>query len=197
MSRDTPPPLSKPLQGALAAAYQRAKAERHEFITLEHLLLALLEDAQAREALKACGGDPQRLASNLEGFLEEKLDRLPGDAPFEPTPTLGFHRVMEYAILHGMSSEQAALDSGSVLVALLREKDSHAAWFLRQEGVEKLNLTRFLSHGAQAAVGTPSPEPTSEDDGEAPAPDPLAAYAVDLTARAREGPHRPPDRPGT
>ena len=106
MSRDTPPPLSKPLQAALAAAYQRSKAERHEFITLEHLLLGLLEDAQAREAVTACGGDPVRLASNLEGFIAEKLDSLPGDEPLEPAPTLGFHRVMEYAILHGMSSEQ-------------------------------------------------------------------------------------------
>jgi ATP-dependent Clp protease ATP-binding subunit ClpA len=189
MSRDTPPPLSKPLQGALAAAYQRSKSARHEFITLEHLLLGLLQDPQAREAVKACGGDLQRLASNLEGFLEEKLDRLPGEGPFEPAPTLGFHRVMEYAILHGMSSEQATLDSGSVLVSLLREKDSHAAWYLRQEGVEKLALTRFLSHGAQqsAAGPAPAPAPASEEEGEAPPQDPLAAYAVDLTARAREG----------
>ncbi len=188
MARDTPPPLSKALQGGLSKAYQTAKAARHEFITLEHLLLGLLEDPLAREAVAACGGDPARLASTLDGFLEEKADPVPGDRPVEPAPTLGFQRVMEHAILHSMSSEAAHLDSGGVLVSLLREKDSHAAWFLRQEGVERLALVRFLSHGAR--TDPPSPAggaPAAEEEGEPAAADPLQAYAVDLTARARAG----------
>ncbi len=188
MPRDTPPPLSKALQGGLSKAYQTAKSARHEFITLEHLLLGLLEDSLAREAVAACGGDPARLASSLEGFLEEKIDALPGEHPAEPAPTLGFHRVMEHAILHSMSSEAAHLDSGGVLVSLLREKDSHAVWFLRQEGVERLPLVKFLSHGAsQGPAPTGPPAPGSDEEAEAPALDPLQAYAVDLTARARAG----------
>jgi ATP-dependent Clp protease ATP-binding subunit ClpA len=188
MPRDTPPPLSKALQSGLAKAYHLAKSARHEFITLEHLLLGLLEDPVAREAVAACGGEATRLSSNLEGFLEEKVEVLPGEQPVEPAPTLGFQRVMEHAILHAMSSEKATLDSGSVLVSLLREKDSHAVWFLRQEGVERLPLVKFLSHGAAAAPGpTGAPTPSGEEEAEAPAKDPLQAYAVDLTARARAG----------
>ena len=188
MSRDTPPPLSKALQSGLAKAYQLAKSARHEFITLEHLLLGLLEDPFAREAISGCGGDPARLASNLEGSLLEKHPAIPGEHPLEPAPTLGFQRVMEHAILHSMSSEQPSLDSGGVLVSLLREKDSHAVWFLRQEGVERLPLVKFLSHGASRDAGAePSSNPGEEEEGEAPAKDPLQAYAVDLTARARAG----------
>ena len=189
MPRDTPPPLTKALQGSLAKAYQLAKSARHEFITLEHLLLGLLEDPFARDAVAGCGGDPARLASNLEGFLLEKLEVIPGEHPLEPAPTLGFQRVMEYSILHSMSSEQPSLDSGGVLVSLLREKDSHAVWFLRQEGVERLPLVKFLSHGATQGTAEPSgsPAPSGEEDGEAQVKDPLQAYAVDLTARARAG----------
>jgi ATP-dependent Clp protease ATP-binding subunit ClpA len=187
MSRDTPPPLTKALQGGLAKAYQLAKSARHEFITLEHLLLGLLEDPFARDAVAACGGDPKRLASGLEGFLLEKLEVIPGEHPLEPAPTLGFQRVMEHAILHGMSSETPSLDSGGVLVSLLREKDSHAVWFLRQEGVERLPLVKFLSHGASAAAPSGQPSPAPEEESEAPVKDPLQAYAVDLTARARAG----------
>ncbi|MBI4911110.1 MAG: ATP-dependent Clp protease ATP-binding subunit ClpA [Acidobacteria bacterium] len=191
MSRSEPPPLTRSLQGALSSAYQASRERRHEFITLEHLLLGLLSDPLAQDAVRACGGDPARLQSHLAGFLEEKLDPLPGEGPVDPMPTLGFQRVMEHAILHAMSSEKPHLDSGSVLVSLLREKDSHAVHHLRQEGVERLPLLRFLSHGAAAAPQTSPPDPQGPgpeaEDGEAPVRDPLAAYAVDLTDRARAG----------
>jgi len=189
----TPNPAIAPvLSQCIQHAFGLARARRHEYLTLEHLLLGMQEDPQVRKAETACGGDPQRLKDDLEAFLVQRMEPLPGTAEASPTPTLGFHRVMERAILQAISSEKAAVDSGTVLVALLQEKESQAAYLLKHHGVNRLPLLKHLAHGSlDPAAGEPAPKETPEgaegEPAEAQAPDPLQAYAVDLVARAAQG----------
>ncbi len=188
MPRPTPA-LTPALQGCLQQAFLLARACRHEYLTLEHLLLSLQEDPFVREVEAACGGDAKALEIELKTFLQEKLEALPEAQEVQPSPTLGFNRVLERALLHALSAEARTVDSGAVLASLIQEKESHAAYFLQKQGVTRLPLLRHLAHGARSPqVQPPEPqqEPPKEEEG-APAQDPLAAYAVDLVARAREG----------
>lgn len=191
--------LTKSLQDAIQLAFSIAKKENHEFITLEHLLLALSEDPLTQDAIEACGGSPQKLKAELKTFLKEKLEGLllDPDQPslHHPIPSLGFNRVMERAILHALSAESREVTSGDVLVALLQEEQSHAAYFLKSQGVMRLGLLRFLSHGAigqvrQSSNDSPSAHlnaPETPDGEQEPAIDPLKAFAVDLIEKAAKG----------
>ena len=183
------PELSAALQHALRKAFALAKEARHEFLTLEHLLLALQEDPLVAGAVEACGGNVRALSLELEAFLQAHLEALAPEVAEDPAPTLGFTRVMERAIVHAVSAEAALVDGGAVLAALLQEKESHAAYFLQKQGVSRLPLLRFLSHGGEASAPTrPEPQTGPKEEGEeAPARDPLKAYAVDLVQKAAEG----------
>ena len=188
------PALTPILQTCLQHAFLLAHAARHEYLTLEHLLLALQEDPHVRGAVEACGGEPTALQADLEQFLKEHLESLPEATEHQPEPTLGFNRVMERALVHALSSEARTVDGGAILAALIQEKESHAAFFLQKQGVTRLPLLKHLSHGALAPnpeAELPGPEPSAPAPGEeeegAPAKDPLAAYAVDLIGRARAG----------
>jgi ATP-dependent Clp protease ATP-binding subunit ClpA len=183
------PELSESLQRALQKGFTLAKEARHEFLTLEHLLLALGEDSLLRGALEACGGNLPALLSDLEAFLKNQLEVLPEPLALDPAPTLGFSRVLERAILHAMSSEAKLVDAGAVLASLLQEKESHAAYFLQKQGVTRLPLLKFLSHGAEVPGAPPAPsEVVRPEEGEETTDrDPLRAYAVDLLQKARSG----------
>ncbi len=191
------PRLSNDLQHALHKAFSMAKEARHEYLTLEHLLLGFREDALVLGAIKACGGDPSRLWSDLEGFLKERVEALPEDQVQDPAPTLGFSRVLERAVLHSISAEATEVDSGTLLASLIQEKECHGAYYLQKQGVTRLPLLKFLSHGAGVAQNSGGPQslepsPRREKDGEVeseetPAHDPLKAYAVDLIQKAAEG----------
>lgn len=183
------PEISEPLQRALQRTFSMAKEARHEFLTLEHLLLAVQADPLVRGAVEACGGNANALTLDLEDFLRTKLEVLPEGEALEPSPTLGFSRVLERAILHAISSESAQVDSGGVLAAILQEKESHAAYFLQKHGVSRLPLLKHLAHGGgPAEASRPAPvEPRGEEGEEAPVRDPLKAYAVDLLQKAAEG----------
>jgi ATP-dependent Clp protease ATP-binding subunit ClpA len=183
------PKITEALQHALQKSFALAKEARHEFLTLEHLLLALQEDPLVKAAVEACGGKIQGLASDLETFLRSHLEVLPEALVLDPLPTLGFNRVLERAILHAISAESPHVDGGAVLAALLLEKESHAAYFLQQHGVTRLPLLKHLAHGAgEAAPVAPAPAPAQTEEGEeAPARDPLQAYAVDLVQKAAAG----------
>ncbi|BDU73947.1 ATP-dependent Clp protease ATP-binding subunit ClpA [Mesoterricola silvestris] len=181
------PTLAPALNHCIQEAFAAARGARHEYLTLEHLLLALLSDPMVPAAVAACGGDGGKLATELRVWLEANLEALPPGAAFNPIPTLGFNRVMEQAILHTISSERPTVDSGAVLVALLAEKESQAAYLLKRQGVNRLPLLKHLSHGgARAGTGT-APAEAPEGEEEPPAKDPLKAYATDLVARAAEG----------
>ena len=185
--------LSRDLQMTLQAALREATAYRHPDITIEHLLYALLHEERGIECLRACGADVEALKHSLRRFFEEELDHEPGDGPVEHSQTLAFHRVVQYALHHVESAEKLEVDAGDLLAAILQEPDSHAVSLLRAEGVSRLDLLRYLSHGvtkAGAAEGaaTPGPGrvPAEAEDGEMPA-DPLAAFASNLTERAARG----------
>lgn len=183
------PQVTPALQEALQRAWALARDHRHEYLTLEHLLLALQEDARVLAAERACGADPARIQAGLEAFLAERLEPLPEGEDIHPAATLGLSRVLERAAVHAFSAEAGEVDGGDVLASLLQESESQAAFLLQQAGVARLPLLRFLSHGATSGP-SPAPAPKAEPAEEAPegvASDPLSAYAVDLLARAREG----------
>ncbi len=180
------PPLDTPLQNGIRRAFESARGGRHEFVTVEHLLGGLLKEPSIEKALAACGVKAIQVQAELEDFFQKTIENLPKGVALQPSPTPGFQRVMERAILHALASEQPVVDAGSVLAAMLQEPDSFAAHFLKSNGLERLALLRYLSHGSESPL-TAQPGEPEETEGEAPAPDPLQAYTVDLVAHAAAG----------
>jgi ATP-dependent Clp protease ATP-binding subunit ClpA len=192
--------ITKELESTLGLAYAEAKARRHEHVTLEHLLYALLRDPVAARILRACGARLPELRRELEQHLDESQPALPRGSDREPEHTQAFKRVLERAAMQVQSSGKEQIDGGNVLVAFYRERDSHAVYLLERQGITRLDLLRYISHGA-LKVRDPSslrqfedgPEGDREqhahddEDEEAPADDPLGAYCVDLVARAGAG----------
>ncbi len=188
------PLIAKELQTSFRNALEEARKMRHEYLTLEHLLLALTKDARTREVLKACGANVKRLQERLETFLEETVERLPEDADAEPQQTIGVERVLHRAAMHALSAEQKQIDGGDVLVAIFREDESHALYLLQQEGVTRLDLLNYISHGIRKDEGSsegggePRGVPAGEDeDGEAPRKSPLESYTTELNKEAKAG----------
>ena len=184
------PSLTLALNRCIQQAFTLARESRHEFLTLEHLLLALQDDPLVVQAVTACGGDSGLLRQELQTYLAEQMEVLPAAHPIQPTPTDGFNRVIERAIMHTLSSERPTVSSGAVLVALLQEKESQAAYLLKRQGVNRLPLLKHLAHGGGETGPTPPPPPregADPEETEVPAKDPLQAYAVDLVARAADG----------
>ena len=187
------PLIAKELQASFRQALAEARRRRHEYLTLEHLLLALLKDARSKEVLTACGASLPRLQKRLEEFLDETTERLPDGVEADPQQTIGVERVLQRAAVHALSAEQKVIDGGDVLVALFREEDSHALYLLQQEGITRLDLLNFVSHGvskdeegegASSSGGSPHED---DEEGANPAKDPLKAYATDLCEEARAG----------
>jgi len=173
---------------SLALALREARGRRHEFLTVEHVLYALLHDEAVAEVVRACGGDVEVLKQELATYLDERLERLPPDADAIPERTLGFQRILQRAAAHVQSSGKEELDGRHVLVAIFRETDSHAAYLLAKQGITRLDVVTYLSHGIPKAP-EPTHQPEEEDDDERPqqARDPLAAFTVNLVERAAGG----------
>nr|PZM93756.1 MAG: ATP-dependent Clp protease ATP-binding subunit ClpA [Pseudomonadota bacterium] len=172
------------MRETLERAFHAARMRRHEYAGLEHLLLALLDDPVAGKAIVACGGDIDTLRAELVIFLTDHYEPLPEGVEAEPSPTLALARVVQRAGLHAISAERDRIDGGTVLVSLFDEEQSHAVYLLRKQGIEKIDLLEYVSHG----IVRPSlPGARTEDEAEGPARDPLAAYTVDLVARAEQG----------
>ena len=179
----TPVPFAPETLETIQRAFRMAADRRHEEVGLEHLLLAITDEPQGRRVLTTCGADLDVLRRQLTEVLSRAFTPVPAPTVVEPEPTLGFDRVIQQAMMHAVSSSAKHVESGSLLVFLLQEEDSHAAYFLRSQGVERLLLLRVLSHG-----GKSEPATTSPPGGEPGAPsDPLQAYASDLVARAAAG----------
>ncbi|TMA27179.1 MAG: ATP-dependent Clp protease ATP-binding subunit ClpA [Deltaproteobacteria bacterium] len=191
--------ITKELESSLRLAFAEAKARRHEHVTLEHLLYALLRDPVAVRILRACGARMAELKRDLEQHLQDSQPQLPDGADRDPEQTRAFQRVLERAAMQVQSSGKETIDGGNVLVALYRERDSHALYLLEKQGVTRLDLLRYISHGAlkvrdesglrPAGDGDElhaNPQEGDDEDGGL-ADDPLSAYCVDLVARAAEG----------
>ncbi|WP_414597496.1 ATP-dependent Clp protease ATP-binding subunit ClpA [Achromobacter sp. F4_2707] len=174
-------------------AFVEARTARHEFITVEHLLLSLLDNAAASEVLRACSANLDVLRQDLRKFIAENTPVFPGDEDVDTQPTLGFQRVIQRAIMHVSSgnSHKNMVTGANVLVAMYGEKDSHAVYFLQQQGVTRLDVVNYLSHGItktpeEPPVEQPKAQPVEEAKSDQQK-SPLELYATDLNAEARQG----------
>jgi ATP-dependent Clp protease ATP-binding subunit ClpA len=185
--------LSRELQLAIQAAAREAMARRHAYLTVEHLLYALAFDSDGARVLKGCGANVSQLKNRLEAYFQKDLEKEPGEEPVELRQTLAFHRVLEGALQHAASAEKEIVEAGDLLAAIFQEPDSHAVALLREQGVSRLDVLRFISHGISKDPdpedGEPAPlggDAESDEEGEGAA-DPLEAFTTNLTELARQG----------
>ena len=181
--------IAQELEVSLHMAFMEARQKRHEFITVEHLLLALLDNPSASEVLKACVVDIEDLRKTLAEFVAEHTPVVNGDN-VDTQPTLGFQRVIQRAILHVQSSGKKEVTGANVLVAIFGEKDSHAVYFLHQRGVNRLDVVNFISHGISKVPQTPQPakaEAEAETEQEQQGGGALEAYTVNLNQLSLAG----------
>jgi ATP-dependent Clp protease ATP-binding subunit ClpA len=143
--------LSRNLEQTLHRALILAGDRHHEYATLEHLLLALVDDSDAVTVFRACGVDLDRLRTDLTGFLDKDLAGLAADRPTEPKPTAAFQRVIQRAAIHVQSTGREEVTGANVLVALFAERESHAVYFLQLQDMTRLDAVNFLSHGIAKA----------------------------------------------
>lgn len=186
--------IRKELELTLEAAVRNAKARHHEYLTVEHILFALLHDERGAEIITQCGGRIPKIKDLLEAFFAEHVPKVSVVTDSYPQPTVGFQRVLQRALNHVQSSGKEEADSGDVLASILQEEDSHAAYVLQAEGITRIDVLNFISHGAPDETEEPSAEGEGEDEGVHPArkqekriADPLKLFAVDLTEKAANG----------
>ncbi len=182
--------IAQELEVSLHMAFVEARQKQHEFITVEHLLLAMLDNPSAAEVLKACGVDLEELRGVLTDFINEHTPRLPPHSDADTQPTQGFQRVIQRAILHVQSSGKKEVTGANVLVAIFGEKESHAVYFLNQRGVTRLDVVNYIAHGI---TKTPQAKPEkgegAKEDGEggSESQGALDAYTVNLNHMAKNG----------
>ena len=182
--------IAQELEVSLHMAFVEARQKRHEFITVEHLLLALLDNPTAAEVLRACGANLDELRKQLTQHIAEQTPRIGTEREVDTQPTLGFQRVIQRAILHVQSSGKKEVTGANVLVAIFGEKDSHAVYFLQQQGITRLDVVNYISHGITKTpqAQTAKSEQESEQEGQAEAANsPLDNYTQNLNAQALAG----------
>ncbi len=185
--------IAQELEVSLHMAFVEARQARHEFITVEHLLLALLDNPSAAEVLRACACNIEDLRKNLQNFIADNTPILPPNSEADTQPTLGFQRVIQRAIMHVQSTSNGKKEvtGANVLVAIFGEKDSHAVYYLHQQGVTRLDVVNFISHGITKSgqgeeKGKPAAEQEQEGEGK-DQPSPLEQYTQNLNALAKDG----------
>jgi ATP-dependent Clp protease ATP-binding subunit ClpA len=189
--------IAQELEVSLHMAFVEARQQRHEFITVEHLLLALLDNPSAAEVLRACAANIEDLRKSLVNFIKENTPTVGGDEEVDTQPTLGFQRVIQRAIMHVQStgSGKKEVTGANVLVAIFGEKDSHAVYYLHQQGVTRLDVVNFIAHGikksdppepAKSNESGNSSEGEKEEAGDAKG-SPLDQFTQNLNQLAREG----------
>ncbi|MBZ0091742.1 MAG: ATP-dependent Clp protease ATP-binding subunit ClpA, partial [Sulfuricellaceae bacterium] len=150
--------IAQELEVSLHMAFLDARKQRHEFISVEHLLLALLDNPSAAQVLRACAANIDALRLALTEHIGQHTPSLAGSDEIDTQPTLGFQRVVQRAILHVQSSGKKEVTGANVLVAIFGEKDSHAAFFLHQQGISRLDVVNFIAHGiGKVPQGSASP----------------------------------------
>ncbi len=191
--------FNQDVQIAFTLAVREAQRRKHEYLTTEHVLYALLFEGSGQQVLTACGGDIDSLKKELEAFFDRHLEPLSeateaAEGEDVPRQTLALQRMLQRTVLHMQASQQAAVGVGDLLAAILEEKNSHACFFLQQQGIERVDLLDHISHGQSSAGGDekPSQRPVDPAPGERPKPkqnpaDPLKSFTIDLLARARDG----------
>ncbi len=192
--------ISRELQVTLQLAMSEASNRRHEYVCMEHLLYAMLHDATASNILRHCGADMARLRKRLAKYLDDKIERMPGNSQVSPRYALGVQRVLQRAAAHVQSAGRQEINGGNVLVAMFAEPDSYAVYFLQEEEVTRFDVVNFISHGVskvgadeegKAAEGVDD-EAEGEEDEEGPVrkqspAKALQTYAINLTEKAAKG----------
>jgi ATP-dependent Clp protease ATP-binding subunit ClpA len=181
--------IGKGLQEAFEFAVNEALKRRHEYVTLEHLLYALVHDREVAGVVRACGGNVDELKKQLDDFMQKTFEEAADDATIQPVLTTMLQRVVQYAQLHAQSSGRKEVDTGQMLAALYQAERSQAVYLLRSQGVNKLDVLNYLSHGIARASGDPQKDPafvSPEEDGGTRA-DPLTSFATNLLERAKKG----------
>ena len=188
------PSLSRSLEQALHHAIKLASDRHHEYATLEHLLLALIDDADASQVMKACNVDMDALRKTVQKYIDEDLATLVMDESEEAKPTTGFQRVVQRAVLHVQNSGRDEVTGANVLVALFTERESHAVYFLQEQNMNRLDAVSYISHGIAKRPGMSQPKQvkgTDEDEeGDKPSKqgtEALEAYCVNLNEKAKSG----------
>ena len=180
--------LSRELEDTLRRAMSNATSRSHEFATLEHLLVALTDDADAREVLTACNVDISALLEKLHEYIEVELASIVSHSEeLDVQPTASFQRVIQRAIIHTQSSGREVATGANVLVSIFSERESHAVWFLKSLNMTRLDAVSFISHGSSSNVARGTEDPIESDSTEADGKDPLSQYAVNLIAKAAAG----------
>jgi ATP-dependent Clp protease ATP-binding subunit ClpA len=186
--------LSKELEMTLNEAFRYARSHRHEFMTVEHLLLALFDNDSAVEVLTACGADVNDLRSSVSQFIDDTTPLIPEEDPERDTqPTLGFQRVLQRAVFHVQSSGKREVTGANVLVAIFSEQESQAVYFLATQNIHRLDVVNYISHGISKINGGDEGAPSSdseqsgEEGGESSAANALENYAVNLNTQAASG----------
>ncbi len=187
--------LSKELELTLNTAFTVARSKRHEFMTVEHLLLALLDNASAADVLRACGANLDKLRSDLQDFINSTTPLIPDDqSDRETQPTLGFQRVLQRAVFHVQSSGKSEVTGANVLVAIFSEQESQAVYFLKQQNVARVDAVNYIAHGISKVAGhghsqsSPSAEAEeSEESSSDSSTNPLTGFATNLNEQARLG----------
>ena len=180
--------IAQELEVSLHMAFMDARQKRHELITVEHLLLAMLDNPSAAEVLKACGANLDKLRAEITGHIEEHTPLVSGLEDVDTQPTLGFQRVIQRAMLHVQSSGKKEVTGANVLVAIFGEKDSHAVYFLHQEGIARLDIVNYIAHGISKTADTAGKEPPQDDvEGEVKGNKNLETYTVNLNKLVAEG----------
>ena len=180
--------IAQELEVSLHMAFMDARQKRHELITVEHLLLAMLDNPSASEVLKACGASLDKLRTDISDHIEEHTPIVGGEDEVDTQPTLGFQRVIQRAMLHVQSSGKKEVTGANVLVAIFGEKDSHAVYFLHQEGVARLDVVNFIAHGISKITENDNKEtPVEENESDSKTNKNLETYTINLNKLVSEG----------
>jgi len=185
--------LSKELEKALNESFKQARSQRHEYITVEHLLLALLEDSAALRVLNACQADVEALRGDLNEFIDATTPMVSGDDEVDTQPTLGFQRVLQRAVFHVQSSGKAEVSGANVLVAIFSEQESQAVYFLKTQDISRLDIVNYITHGVSKsgedseADDVPSSSDSELEAGGEAAESPLTKFATNLNEEAANG----------
>jgi ATP-dependent Clp protease ATP-binding subunit ClpA len=182
--------LSQELEFSLNSAFQNAREKRHEFITVEHLLAALLDNPSAARVLRACGGNIEELRRSLNAFLEENVPKLASGSKIDTQPTIGFQRVIQRAVLHVQGVGKKEVTGANVLIAIFGEKESHAVYFLHKQNISRFDVVNYVSHGISKVPGEGQNELPAQEESEEGASaerSPLDVFCVNLNEQARVG----------
>jgi ATP-dependent Clp protease ATP-binding subunit ClpA len=182
--------LSKELEFTLNLAFKEAREKNHEFMTVEHLLYALLGNPSAVEVLRACGGNLEQLKQDVGMFLEETTPKLSAEDSRETQPTLGFQRVLQRAVFHVQSSDKTEVTGANVLVAIFSEQESQAVYFLNKLNITRLDVVNYISHGISKVYDQPEENTENAEQAEtadSTAKQPLETFAVNLNEQAAQG----------